>query len=117
MQNTQLLRVSPLGLEEMDFKVLEVAHALLNDEGISCQLLDTSNLNGELVVIDIESEIGKQLYPQLRESQVKIVLTGDYIQAKNTVSLPKPVRVTTLKDVISQVCKQVYDFIEKQKSV
>lgn len=117
MENSQLIRISPLGLQDLDLKVLEVAHALLKDDGIECELLENTDVNGELVVIDSETEAGQQLYPQLKESQVKIVLTSGAIKAKNTVSLSKPVRVTTLKDVLSQVCNQVYEYIAKQKDL
>ncbi|VAW97798.1 hypothetical protein MNBD_GAMMA21-510 [hydrothermal vent metagenome] len=113
MENSQVIRISSAGLKDIDLKVLEVAHALLTDEGILCELLNPSDMSGEVIVMDIDDEDGKELYTKVRESQIKILLTNNPIVSKNTISLKKPTRVTTLKEIMAQICKQLYEYIAR----
>jgi hypothetical protein len=114
MDNRQPLNISAPGLLDTELKVLQVAVGMLKDDDMDCGLLDDANSNGEIVFIDLDTDVGQSLFPQLRESQVKIVFSTDKkIAGKNTVSLKKPIRVTTLKDILVQICMQIYEYLNK----
>ncbi len=114
MDNQQVLRISSLGLEETELKILQVAQAIVKDEGINCELIEGHSTNGELVVVDYDTETGQSQLSAIRGSQVKIIITaGKPVQGKNTVTLHKPVRVTTLSDILVQICRQIYEHISK----
>ena len=114
MTNRQSLNISAPGLHETELKVLQVAVVMLKDDDVHCGLLDGANSNGEIVFIDLDTDVGQSIFPQLRESQVKVVFSADRkIAGKNTVSLRKPVRVTTLKDILVQICQQIHEYLSK----
>lgn len=118
MSNQQSLSISAPGLNDTDLKVLQVAVVMLGDEDIQCSILEGINGEGEIVVLDIDTDLGKAMYQDLREYQVKILLSqNSKITEKNTISLRRPFRVTTLKDVLQQICNQIYAYIATHQSV
>ena len=76
MDNQQVLRISSLGLEETELKILQVAQAIVKDEGINCELIEGHSTNGELVVVDYDTETGQSQLSAIRGSQVKIIITA-----------------------------------------
>lgn len=114
MTNRQSLNISVPGLLETELKVLQVAVVMLQDDDVHCGLLADGDSNGEIVFIDLDTDVGKSVFPQLRESQVKVIFSSDKkVAGKNTISLRKPIRVTTLKDILVQICKQIYEYLDK----
>lgn len=114
MSNRQSIYISAPGLLDTELKVLQVAVAMLDDEDVQCGLLNGMNASGEIIFIDLDTDTGQSLFPQLRESQVKVVFSSSQqVSGKNTVSLKKPVRVTTLKDILVQICRQIYEYLDK----
>jgi hypothetical protein len=117
MSKQQSLSISAPGLNDADLKVLQVAVVMLRDEDIHCSILEGINGDGQIVVMDIDTDLGKAIYQDLREYQVKILLSQQYdFTEKNTVSLRRPFRVTTLKDVLQQICNQIYEYIATHQS-
>lgn len=108
------LKISAIGLFDTELKVLQVAQAMLEHEEINSELIENNHEESAIVVLDYDSESGKQVFATMRESQVKLVFSSAQpINIKNTITLPKPIRVHTLKEILTQICRQLYDYIDK----
>jgi len=103
----KLLQISPLALNDIDRKVLEVAVNLLTDEGITCSLLPADVPNGHLLVINHDSEEGRKFLSEAQERQVKLLLTSEPIKGKNIVCVERPIRVAELADVLTRICLRI----------
>lgn len=116
MNERRSLSISAPGLNSTEMKVLQVAVAMLNDEDVDCSIIEGINGDGEIVILDIDTDIGQAMYGELRDYQVKILLANNpSITEKNTISLRKPFRVTTLKDLLLQICGQLLKYIAEHE--
>ncbi len=108
MSNEAELRISPVGLDATGHKVLQVVLALLGDEdGIRCALLDADDASGHLVIVDMDSQQGRSVFPGLSSGQVKLLLGGPPASGRNIVSLAKPVHVNALRDMLLKICRRM----------
>lgn len=108
---SRLLHIAALNLSEIDQKVFEVAVKIICDEKAAHYLTIINDISAEILVIDGDTDDGQQKLQQTNSNHVKIVLSSGTVSGKNIVSLPKPVRVLTLKDIIEKVSEQLYTYI------
>jgi len=97
------LAISMVGLDELDQRVLRVAVGLLSDDGVNYQLLAKNNAASQLVVIDVDTEKGKKHLFQENENQLTLLLGSSTCLAKNHVAMAKPIRVSSLKELLEKV--------------
>lgn len=108
MSTPSTLYISVINLSETDQKVFQVALHLLEDEGIHCEVLPLQDERGHLVVIDMEAEHSDNILKSLKPGQVKLVMSSAHMTGTNLVSILKPIRVDSFKDVLSKVCNKMY---------
>jgi hypothetical protein len=105
---SSILKISALGLEETDYKVLSVAVDLLHGEGIVCTMLPGDNPGGHLVVIDNDAESSLQFLAQTRASQVRVLLSSHIVDhQENIVCIRRPIRVGELKELLVDTCQRM----------
>lgn len=97
--------ISPLGLNEVEQKVLSVAVGLLSEDGINLKLLSNNDPTGDLAIIDSDSTDGQVLLENTKSSQIKLLFCSKPVSGKNLVSIPKPVRVAALKELLAKISK------------
>ena len=108
------LVISSVGLSEKDRKALALAIEFAEAHNAPCRYAGDDSHLGHLVVIDIDSEAGREVLPRLNAEQIKLLFTGERITGKNVVSLVKPVKFQVLKPVIIKIAE---DFQARQSSV
>jgi len=101
------LAISVVGLDELDRKVLRVAVGLLSVDGVNYQLLAKNSVISQLVVIDVDSDKGKAHLSRTNENQLKLLLGSGKFSAKNTVAMAKPMRVSSLKELLEKVYQRL----------
>lgn|GEM_PF-2633284 len=108
------LRISPIALNETNQKVLKVAVGLINDEGINARLLPEGNPLGHVLVIDGDSEAGRQALAEAREGQVKLVMSETRCEGKNVIWHETPVRVADMHELLSRICLRIIATLASQ---
>lgn len=97
--------ISCLELSNTDHSVLKVAVGLLARNDIKVDILDKSDMTGSIIVVDIDTPIGKTFYEKYTtRNRSLLLLTNDTINDQRHIILKKPVRVQTLKDVLCDIC-------------
>jgi len=104
------IHVSSAHLSEIEQKVFTVAINIISDEHGKNYLAIKDNPKSEILVLDHDTEEGKQLLSNASDNQVKIVFSSGAITGKNLISLTKPIRVLPLKNVLLKVCQQLYSY-------
>jgi len=108
MHTSTPLYISTINLSETDLKIFQVALDLIEDEGVACKVLPIQDTRGHLVVIDMDSTDSETILNSLRPGQVKLVLSPRHMKGTNLVSIKKPIRVDSFKDVLLKICNKMY---------
>ncbi len=97
--------ILPLGLHETELRVLKVAISMLGDEGLACRVLDTPAPDTHLVILDGDSEAGRDALHDLDDRQVKLVMADETVTGRNVIYIAKPVRVAELHQVLLRISR------------
>ncbi|MFV1982951.1 MAG: hypothetical protein ACC657_05360 [Thiohalomonadales bacterium] len=107
--------ISPLALDKIQLKDLNVTADMLFNEGIDCAVLNENDTRGHIIVIDIENDTQQNLLNQTREGQIKILLSTKFFYDKNVISIVKPVSVNALKELIYKISIKLRSTITDDK--
>ncbi|WP_455203336.1 hypothetical protein [Kaarinaea lacus] len=108
--------ISPLGLNDVEQKVLSVAVGLLSEDGINLKLLSNNDPTGDLAIIDSDSTDGQVLLENTKSSQIKLLFCSKPVSGKNLVSMPKPVRVAALKELLGKISNLMLNQAAKRQT-
>ncbi len=109
------LHISAVNLQEVEQKVLDVAVTIICDEKGEGYLIVDDNPASEILVLNADSAEGSQILNNASENQVKIVFSSSTQSGKNLITMPTPVRVIALKNVLIKICEQLYAYIISKK--
>ena len=99
------LVISSVGLSEKDRRALALAIEFAEAHDAPCRYAGDDSHLGHLVVIDIDSEAGRQVLSRLSTEQIKLLFASERITGENIVSLVKPVKFQLLKPIIIKMAK------------
>ena len=60
-----------------------------------------------MLVIDIETDAGKEHFSKTNETQLTLLFGAQNTSNANTIALSKPVRVSSLRDLLAKVCQRL----------
>lgn len=105
MSSQANLSISCVELNTIDYSVLKVATGLLEKMSVQVDLLAQGDTSGNILVVDVDSEPGKQFYQQFNPSRAHtlLLLSSDALNDNRNLILRKPMRVQTLKDVLYDI--------------
>jgi hypothetical protein len=107
MRTTAPLFISTINLSDTEQRVFQVALNSIKDENLLCEVLPNQNFRGHLVVIDLEAEQSANIFKSLRPGQVKLVISSEHKTGANLVSVLKPIKEDSFKDVLMKVCHKM----------
>ncbi len=113
--SVQNITISHVELSNTDLSVLKVSLGIAGGrDDVNMQLLDKSDLSGNIVVVDTDTEAGKQFCSQFQygRQRVMLLLSSETVNEQRNPTLKKPVRVQTLKDVLVDLYEEM--FVKKQ---
>ncbi len=110
------LQISAANLQEVEQKVLDVAVNIICDEKGKDYLIVDDNPASEILVLNADSVEGSQILNNANENQVKIVFSSSTHSGKNLITLPTPVRVIALKNILIKICEQLYAYITSRQT-
>lgn len=105
MSSQANLSISCVELNTIDYSVLKVATGLLEKMSVQVNLLAQGDTSGNVLVVDVDNESGKQFYQQFHPSRAHtlLLLSSDALNDNRHLILRKPMRVQTLKDVLYDI--------------
>lgn len=105
MSSQANLSISCVELNTIDYSVLKVATGLLEKMSVQVDLLSPGDTSGNILVVDVDNEPGKQFYQQFNPSRAHtlLLLSSDALNDNRHLILRKPMRVQTLKDVLYDI--------------
>jgi len=105
MSSQANLSISCVELNTIDYSVLKVATGLLEKMSVQVDLLAQGDTSGNILVVDVDSEPGKQFYQKFNPSRAHtlLLLSSDALNDNRNLILRKPMRVQTLKDVLYDI--------------
>lgn len=105
MSSQANLSISCVELNTIDYSVLKVATGLLEKMSVQVDLLAQGDTSGNILVVDVDNEPGKQFYQQFNPSRAHtlLLLSSDALNDNRHLILRKPMRVQTLKDVLYDI--------------
>ncbi len=109
------LHISGVNLQEVEQKVLDVAVNIICDEKGKDYLIVDDNPGSEILVLNADSAEGSKILNNASENQVKIVFSSSTQSGKNIITMPTPVRVIALKNVLIKIAEQLYAYIISKK--
>jgi len=109
------LHISAVNLQEVEQKVLDVAVNIICDEKGKDYLIVDDNPGSEILVLNADSAEGSKILNNASENQVKIVFSSSTQSGKNIITMPTPVRVIALKNVLIKIAEQLYAYIISKK--
>ncbi len=109
------LQISAVNLQEVEQKVLDVAVNIICDEKGKDYLIIGNNPSSEILVLNADSADGSEFLNTANDNQVKIVFSSSTLSGKNLVTIPTPVRVIALKNVLAKISEQLYTYINSRK--
>lgn len=107
MQTTAPLFISTINLSDTEQKVFQCALNSIKDENLLCEVLPNQNYRGHLVVINLEADQSANIFKSLRPGQVKLVISSEHKMGTNLVSVLKPIKEQSFKDVLMKVCHKM----------
>jgi hypothetical protein len=108
MPTATSLLVSIKGLDDSGQKTLLSSFQSLQRNGINFEL-NIRNLNiAHLVVIDDDDECGKAALNDVRDGQVKLLLSSNNQAGKNIITIQKPIDKRCLERVLSKIYHLMY---------
>lgn len=109
------ITISVVELNNTDYSVLRVAISLWEKQAnVKAGILDKNDISGAIVIVDYDTERGKNYYNQFDNAHghAMLLLTTETLNDQRNFVLKKPVRVQTLKDVLSDI----YAFLKPAKN-
>jgi hypothetical protein len=109
------ITISVIGLNNTDYSVLRVAMSLWEKHAdIKVSILDKNDTSGAIIITDYDTEKGKSFYQRFNNAvgRAMLLLTSETLNEQRNFVLKKPVRVQTLKDVLSDI----YAFLKPAKN-
>lgn len=102
---SNVLKISPVKFTSTDYSVLKVALNLILKSKINIELLSDSNLDADLFIIDMDNPEGRKFFAEIQDSRYGSLLISSEMQEEynNQIFLRKPVRVQTLRDIITDM--------------
>lgn len=97
--------VSPCNLSEQFNSELLATLSMLSEEGLLFKVKSANDKNAHLLVIDVDTESGRQQLSESMPGQVKLLISSTLESGKNVVGLIKPVNKDKLKNVLSKLFK------------
>jgi hypothetical protein len=109
--SVQTITISTVELSSTDLSVLKVATGLVNSRAdLNAKTLDKTDTTGNIVLVDMDTEAGKQFYQQFQygRQRVMLLLSTETLNEQRSPTLKKPVRVQTLKDVLVDLYEEMF---------
>ena len=97
--------ISPCNLSEQFNAELQSTLAMLSAEGLLFKVKSENDTSAHLLVIDVDTETGRQQLSQSLPGQVKLLISSSLESGKNVVGLIKPVTQEKLKNVLTKLFK------------
>ena len=107
MRTTAPLFISTINLSDAQQRVFQLALNSVKSENLLCEVLPTQNFRGHLVVIDLEAEQSANIFKSLRPGQVKLVISSKHKTGANLVSVLKPLKEESFKEVLTKICHKM----------
>lgn len=109
--SVQTITISTVELSSTDLSVLKVATGLINGRAdLNAKTLDKADTTGNIVLVDMDTDAGKQFYQQFQygRQRVMLLLSTETLNEQRSPTLKKPVRVQTLKDVLVDLHEEMF---------
>jgi len=106
----QQIKIFSAGLSEQDNMAVNTAAKLLSYESVDYQINNKELVKAHLLIVDEDSQHGKQAMRQSRPGQVKLIVSSKPMMAKNTIGLPRPIDLNSLKLIL----KKLYEKLQQQ---
>jgi hypothetical protein len=109
------ITISVIGLNNTDYSVLRVAMSLWEKHAdTKVNILEKNDTSGAIIIVDYDTEKGKSFYQRFNNAvgRTVLLLTTETLNEQRNFVLKKPVRVQTLKDVLSDI----YAFLKPTKN-
>ena len=109
------LKLYSAGLTEQDNMVVSTAAKLLSYDDVGFVVNDGEISKAHLLIIDEDSQSGKQALRQSRAGQVKLLVSSNPKMAKNIIGLQRPIDLSTLKSVLKKLYAKLHAQLSTQK--
>lgn len=113
MTGNSALKISTLGLSELEQQVLKVAINLLDEQGLPCELIEYPGATAHVLIASCDELNTQEVLSKSRNIPIKLLLSNASIPGKNIVSLAKPIRVLPLKDVLLKINKHLQKHLKR----
>ena len=111
--NSGPLVISASGLAEPELATLAGAIEFVSGQGINCRFIGNDNLQGHLVVVDVDSARGQASLMRLRQGQVKMLMARRPPGGEDVVAITKPLDRDELGALLARVCFRLQLQLEK----
>lgn len=108
------LLISPHGLNTDEQSALTQVLERLALDGMQFQLQPDNVQQAHLVILDDETETGKNALLRARTGQVKLVFSSRNRSGKNLISIQKPINLTSLKDLLVRIFQKMYSQLAQE---
>ncbi len=108
------LLISPHGLNTDEQDALTQVLEKLAMDGMQFQLQPDNVQQAHLVILDDETETGKNALLRARTGQVKLVFSSRNRSGKNLISIQKPINLTSLKELLIRIFQKMYSQLALQ---
>lgn len=112
MQSHHQILVSSHGLAADEKVALITVIKLLTRDGKVFKLVSDNVTQAHLLVLNIDSESGRDCFKSSRDGQVKLLITNRTQTGKNIIPVKKPVEISALKDVLGKLFEKMQKQLE-----
>lgn len=102
MPEQLIVTLSLVEVSRTDYLIVKVALSLLEKSGIKMNLLEKGDSYGQIIVVDVDTQTGRDFYVRFIPSpkQSLLILSTETFNDRRYLSLKKPVRVQALRDML-----------------
>jgi hypothetical protein len=116
MEQQTALLISPHGLTSDEQTVLTQVLDTLATDGMQFELQTDCVQQAHLIVLDDDTDSGRNALLRARAGQVKLVFSNHNRHGKNLISIQKPVNLTSLQSLLLQIVQKMYSQLQLLQS-
>lgn len=116
MEQQTALLISPHGLTSDEQTVLTQVLETLESDGVQFELQTDSVQQAHLIVLDDDTDSGRNALLRARAGQVKLVFSNHNRHGKNLISIQKPINLASLQALLLQIVQKMYSQLQELRS-
>jgi len=116
MEQQTALLISPHGLTSDEQTVLTQVLEALESDGVQFELQTDSVQQAHLIVLDDDTDSGRNALLRARAGQVKLVFSNHNRHGKNLISIQKPINLASLQALLLQIVQKMYSQLQELRS-